>query len=342
MGPRMEEAPGDSLSVRLAVALAFADASIVVLALPQIIGEFNTTISAVSWVITADNVALVVAVLPIVSILRRLQPRPALLVGLGVFGLASLGCGLVGSLTPLVVLRCVQGAGGGLLLCASVPLLAQTAGSADSGVRSWAAAAAVGAAVGPAAGGLLTQVFDWRAIFLAQTPVAVAAMLAVSRSPDESPPEPALEGRATRSRGVAPSTANAALALLSAGLIGALFLVVVLLINVWRLEPLAAAVIVSTLPLATVAVERATRGRPPSTLGIAGALLVGAGLFAIGLLSHQEVALVVVALTLCGAGLGLALPTLTAAALRGRRPATVRVARTVAARHSASWWGCSC
>jgi hypothetical protein len=87
-------------------------------------------------------------------------------------------------------------------------------------------------------------------------------------------------------------------ALLSAGLIAALLLVVVLLIDVWRLEPLAAAPIVSTLPLATLSVERATRGRPAGHSGDRGALLPAPGPVAIGLLSRREEAWVLVALTL--------------------------------------------
>ena len=111
----------------------------------------------------------------------RLASRRALVAGLTVFGLASLGSGAAGSLTVLIVWRCVQGVGGALLLCSSLPLLRSGApGARDSGaqLRSWAVAAAFGAGVGPAAGGVLTQVFDWRAIFFAQAPVAAAAALA--------------------------------------------------------------------------------------------------------------------------------------------------------------------
>jgi MFS family permease len=100
------------LSIRIAVALAFADASIAVLALPQIIGEFDTTIRQVTWVIMAYNVGLIVAVVPIVFAARRLPSGPALVAGLTVFGLASIGCGLAESFGWLVALRCVQGVGG--------------------------------------------------------------------------------------------------------------------------------------------------------------------------------------------------------------------------------------
>ena len=165
-------------SVRLAIALAFADASVVVLALPQIVIRLHTTISHVSWVITAYNLALIAGTPMVRPLARRLAGRGTLIAGLLLFGVASLGSGAAGSLTVLLAFRCLQGLGGAMLLCASLPLISGR--DDEQRLRSWAAAAAVGAAIGPATGGVLTQVFDWRAIFYAQAPVALAAVLAAS------------------------------------------------------------------------------------------------------------------------------------------------------------------
>ncbi len=165
--------------VAFAVGLAFADASIVVLALPQIVGELDTTISRVTWVIISYNVALIVGVLAYLPFSRRISSSRALVAGLALFGLASIGCGIADDLKTLVALRAVQGIGGAVLLCASLPLLAAAARPGESPTARWAAAAALGAAIGPAAGGVLTQVFDWRAIFLAQAPAAALAIAAL-------------------------------------------------------------------------------------------------------------------------------------------------------------------
>ena len=129
-----------------------------------------------------------------------------------------------------------------------------------------------------------------------------------------------------------PGLANLALLLLSAGLIGALFLVVILLIDVWRLEPLGAAAVVSALPLGTVLVERVARGRSPIALGSAGAILLAVGLLGISLLDYRQLGWVILALALCGAGIGLAFTTLSDSALTGEGPATSRAGITVAAR----------
>ena len=162
-----------NLWVRLAVALAFADASIVVLALPQIVDRLHSSISHLIWVIVAYNLALIAG--------SRLDPRrrrparldPGLVAGWCCSGWRRSGAARLRSLTALIPLRCLQGVGGALILCASLPLFAGAARQGDSPLYGWSAAAAIGAAVGPAAGGVLTQIFDWRSIFLAQAPFAV-------------------------------------------------------------------------------------------------------------------------------------------------------------------------
>ena len=186
--------------MRVAIALAFADASVVVLALPQIVVRLHTSISHVTWVITAYNLALIASTIAILPLATRLSSRRALVAGLAVFGVASLGSGAAGSLTVLVLWRCVQGAGGALLLCASLPLLARGRdGTAQ--LQAWAATAAFGAGVGPAVGGILTQLFDWRAIFLAQAPVAaVAAATAVASRLQPAPAESPAGATASRRR----------------------------------------------------------------------------------------------------------------------------------------------
>jgi predicted MFS family arabinose efflux permease len=316
--------------VRFAVILAFADASIVVLALPQIVGQLDTTISHVTWVIMAYNLSLIAGVLGFLAVGRGVNEARILLGGLLLFGVASIGCGVANSLEVLVAFRCVQGVGGGLLLCASLPLLAGASREGESVTAAWAAAAALGAAIGPAAGGVLTQLFDWRAIFIAQAPAAAIAAIAVVAVPVRD--FRAVEEDTGERSEADPVTANASLLLLSAGLIGALFLVVVLLIDVWQLEPIEAAAVVTAIPVATFVTDRLGRGRSPIATGIGGALLLAAGLVVIALITHRQVAAVTAALALCGAGLGLAFTTLTAAAMRGTGTALTRAGRTVAAR----------
>ena len=321
-----------NLWVRVAVALAFADASIVVIALPQIVDRLHTSISHSTWVIMAYNLALIAASLAILPFASRLAWRPVLVGGLALFAAASLGCGAASSLSALIPLRCVQGAGGALVLCASLPLFWHSARPGDSPLYGWSAAAAIGVALGPAAGGVLTQVFDWRSIFIAQAPIAVIAAVAVlaARAPKEvGGADPSI---APQPSTLGPLSANLALTVLSAALIGALFLVVVELINAWLLTPIVAAAIVSTVPVATALAERAVRGRSPTMLAGAGAILLAIGLAGLALASYRELGVVIIALALCGGGLGLAYPGLTTAALQSGGVVAARAAKTVAAR----------
>lgn len=333
------------------IALAFADASIVVLALPQIVARLHTSVSSVVLVIVVYNAALIVGALAVWLRAGQRSDRVLLIGGLLVFGAASLGSGLSPSLHWLLLFRAFQGLGGGVLLCGSLPQLAAACRRGESALAVWASTAAVGAALGPAAGGLLTQAFDWRAIFLAQAPVAGASALAVwlaARSPVASPPGAAPDGPAAatapavgdppHAASIAPIgrvgwvSANVALALLSAGLIGALFMVTLLLINVWGLTPLAAAALLTILPALTGLTDGLARGRPVAQRAAGGAIALGVGLLVLSAVSHRELGLAIGALVLCGAGLGLAFPALTDAAMDGGSDQLRRVSLTVAAR----------
>jgi predicted MFS family arabinose efflux permease len=321
------------VSVRAAIALAFADASVVVLALPQVVVRLHTSISHVTWVITAYNLALIASTLAVLPFASRLATRRALIAGLAVFGLASIGSGAASDLTMLIVFRCVQGAGGGLVVCSSLPLFTGDPAGGGGSLRAWATTAALGAAIGPAAGGLLTQVFDWRAIFFAQAPIAaLAAAFALAGHLDPRGAADRFEPEAGRPPELLPGLANVALGLISAGLIGALFLATVLLINVWQLSPLGAAAVLLVIPVATAVSGEAVAGRGARLTALAGALVLSLGLALFALLTHRELVLAVGTLGLCGVGLGLGFPSLTNIALETRGPAVAQAARTVASR----------
>ncbi|MGZ4287693.1 MAG: MFS transporter [Solirubrobacteraceae bacterium] len=321
-------------TVRLAVALAFADASIVVLALPQIVARLHTSISHVPWVIMAYNVALIVTAVAVIPLAARVASPRVLIAGLAVFGLASIGCGAAVSIGELMPLRAVQGIGGALLLCASLPVFAATARPGESPSSGWSTAAAIGMAVGPAAGGVLTQLFDWRSIFFAQAPVAALGVALVGavhlRSGQSAASAP--DRVEDRRSDLDPLAANAGLALLSAGLIVALFLVVLALIDVWLLRPIAAAAVVSAIPITAALAGRAVRGHSLIVSAAVGAALVAVGLAGLSLVTHRQVGWVIVMLALVGTGLGLAFPPLTTAALHSGGLASARAAKTVAAR----------
>ena len=152
-----------------------------------------------------------------------------------------------------MVARCLQGAGAALMLGASLPVLIALQGSAAAGRRLWTGAGVIGAVVGPAVGGLLTQVFDWRAIFYLQAPVAALALVGVltERARKRGPVDPSIHlGGASVASPSGPTSRSRFVGTAS---VGALFLGVLLVVEVWRYEPLAGALVVSALPVATLA-----------------------------------------------------------------------------------------
>src|SRR6476646_10096383 len=94
------------------VGLAFADSSIVVLALPQLYGQFHTSIEGVSWVVTAYNLAVAVAALLLVLFVHRVNASWVLGGGLVVFLAGSIACASSQNLGFLIGARSVQGVGG--------------------------------------------------------------------------------------------------------------------------------------------------------------------------------------------------------------------------------------
>ena len=159
------------LSVAAVVAAASADSSIVALALPQLYGRFHTTVVGVSWVLTAYNAVVAVTAVALLAF-RRLAPWATSLRDRGRrsswWRRRPARCG-----RPDVPDRGAVRAGGGRrrscsparsVCCAA--RRARAAGDRDV----WTLAAGVGVAAGPALGGVLTQVFDWRAIFSCRCP----------------------------------------------------------------------------------------------------------------------------------------------------------------------------
>ena len=231
----------------VAVAVAFADSSIVVLALPELYTELDTTIPGVSFVVTSYNLVVALGAFALLPLTRRFDPRRLSLVGLLVFGGASIGCAASGTLELLITFRAIQGLGAVLLLIGSLPVLIALLGDTRRGIALWTLAGTLGAALGPALGGALTQAFDWRSIFIVQAPIAFLALLATLQRHQQAvtlaePTNPATPAPA----------ANTALGLLFGALVGALFLGVLLLVAVWGLSPIAGAAVVSALPIGTI------------------------------------------------------------------------------------------
>ena len=339
--------------IAIGIGVALADASIVTLALPELLVDLDTGVEGVAAVIGVYTLALAIA-LPFAAWARRLLPDPALgALGFAVFAIAGAFCAASDTLASMLAFRALQALGASVALVAGFGLL--------GGGRVWIAAAVFGTAVGPALGGALTQAFDWRAIFAFQVPVAIAAAVAAAawavfpRRTDATatPPEGeragglwagtehAAEPAAARAEEARVTRADAAvvfgrpgawvaLAALSAALTGVLFLLVLLLVSGWSLDPLTAALAVSVLPVAAVAGERIPGAA--ATRASAGCALVGGGVLGLALLPAAEVVWIILPQILAGAGMGMALPALAGELLPEHTPG--QAARLLSFRHA--------
>ena len=316
----------------LTVGFVLADSAVVTLALPDILRHLGGTVAQVAWVLIAFNLVLAIMVVPAASLSVRSNPGPFCAIGVAVFAGASAACALAGSMSVLITARCIQGLGGAFALIGCLELLVE-ATDERRGVAAWIAAGVVGTAVGPAVGGLLTQAFAWQSIFVVQVPVAVLAVPA------------ALAVRGTvvhpvrRDRpAIGP---NLALALLSAALTAALFLLVLLLVDGWNRSPAIAALTVSVVPVAAFAAGPLSRPlhATPTVEAATGCFLVAGGLVGLALLPSADLAWTVLPQVLVGFGLGLTVDRLTTGAMRERLPRAVQGGWTIAARHAGVVFG---
>jgi MFS family permease len=314
------------LLLAVTVALVLADSAVVTLALPDILQHLHTTVEQVAWVLISFNLVLGLVAVPVAVGLSQAQPRILSAIGIAVFAGSSAWCAAAGSIDVLITARCVQALGGALALIGCLELLVAAYGE-RRGVAVWVTAGVMGTGIGPVAGGLLTQAFSWQAIFVVQVPVAVLAVPAALAAPGV----PALGSDRHR-----PAVqANLTLALLSAALTAALFLLVLLLVEGWQRSPAAAALTVSVVPVAALVARPLARLlRPPAQVEVVvGCFLIAGGLVALALLPSSGLVWTIAPQALIGLGLGLTVDRLTSQAMEMRLPRVEHAGWTIGARH---------
>jgi MFS family permease len=282
------------ISIVVVAALVFADATIVTLALPNLLVDLDTTVYGVAAVLGVYTAALGGTALVVWVVDAAFVDARVATIALCAFSFASVGCSLADRLDVLLVARAVQGAAGAVILAAAGAAVASRSG------RAWALVGVLSLAVGPVVGGALTQAFSWRAIFVAQAPLPLAA--AVLRSTWFSP------AGAGEPRSRVPRRPLAVLALVSGALTALLFGVVLLLVVGWAMHPLAAALAVSIIPIAALA-GALLRGRAATRVAV-GSGLIGGGIAALAFVPSDNVAWLVVPECVAGFGMGLALTPL--------------------------------
>ncbi|MFL5859518.1 MAG: MDR family MFS transporter, partial [Solirubrobacteraceae bacterium] len=173
----------------LGAAVAFVDATIVNIALPDIRQSFKgASISSLSWVLNAYNIVFAAFLVAAGRIADLLGRRRVFVFGLELFTGASLLCAIAPSVGTLIGFRVIQALGAAFLVPASLALVlnAFAPERRSHGVALLSAVGAAAAGLGPSLGGLLVAAANWRLVFLVNLPIGIAAALLARRKLIES------------------------------------------------------------------------------------------------------------------------------------------------------------
>ncbi len=155
--------------------MILVDTTIVSVATPAIIENLHAGVNDVVWVTSAYLLAYAVPVLITGRLGDRFGPKRLYLVGLTVFTLASLWCGLTGTIEALIIARVVQGLGASMITPQTMAIITRIFPQARRGAAMalWGATAGVATLVGPILGGVLVDALGWEWIFFVNVPVGL-------------------------------------------------------------------------------------------------------------------------------------------------------------------------
>ena len=174
------------LAAILGSGMAFADGTVVNVALPALQRTLGATAAQVQWVIEAYALLLSALLLVGGALGDRYGRRRVFLVGAAIFTLASLACALSRTPGQLIAARAVQGLGAALLVPGSLALISANYPESERGaaIGTWSAFSGITAAIGPVLGGFLIDHASWTWAFLMNLPVGVVLLLVGPRVPE--------------------------------------------------------------------------------------------------------------------------------------------------------------
>ena len=322
------------LLVMAAVALVPLNSTMIAVALPDLLDDLSAEVSAGTFVITGYLIVMA-CLLPVAGRLGdRFGRRRLLMAGLVWFAVASAGAGLAPGFGWLLGFRLQQAAAGALMGPSSFALLRSIIPVERRASRFGlvGATTSLAAGLGPVIGGLLTTVGGWRAIFVANVPVVIAALLLGRRAPEalaEAAPDADAGNSVLRNRRFL--AAAAAMALQNLNLYTLLLSVPLLLTNTRGWEEAGIGLLLSSLtlggavlsPLGGRLADRIGRRRP-AVIGLSLVTLAAIPLVILG--GAVSPVVLVPCLLLSGVGMGVAGAGMQTAALESVRPDQAGVA----------------
>jgi EmrB/QacA subfamily drug resistance transporter len=161
--------------------MAFIDGTVVNVALPAIQASFHATLVDMQWVVESYGLFLSALILAGGSLGDMLGRRLIFLVGVVVFAVASVVCGIAANIHQLIVARSIQGVGAALLVPGSLAIISTSFDETNRGraIGTWSGFTAITTAIGPVLGGWLVEHASWRWAFFINLPLATL-VLAIS------------------------------------------------------------------------------------------------------------------------------------------------------------------
>jgi len=187
-------------ALSLSMLMPSLDASIANIGLPALSSAFSASFQTVQWVVLAYLLAITCLIVSAGRLGDLIGRRHLLLIGIALFTIASLACGLAPTLTILIIARAVQGIGAAIMMALTIALVSGTVPKERTGraMGLLGTMSAIGTALGPTLGGLLIAAYDWRLIFLVNVPVGLINWGLAYTSLPADKPAPAVDKKAPR------------------------------------------------------------------------------------------------------------------------------------------------
>ena len=161
--------------------MVFIDGTVVNVALPALQTNLNANVIDVQWVVESYALFLAALLLAGGSLGDHFGRKRIYIIGVLVFAVASIWCGLSPNIDQLIFARAAQGVGGALLVPGSLAIISSSFSEEKRGraIGTWSGFTAITAAVGPVLGGWLIENVSWRAVFFINVPFAIVVLLLV-------------------------------------------------------------------------------------------------------------------------------------------------------------------
>ncbi|HET9115978.1 MAG TPA: MFS transporter [Gaiellaceae bacterium] len=169
-------------AVAFGLFMIMLDNTVVNVALPSIERDLHVSISSLEWIVTAYALTFAALLITGGKLGDLFGRRRIFIVGIAIFTLSSLACGLAPTAGFLIGARAVQGIGAALMNPASLSIITATFPPRERGqaIGIWAGVSAMALAIGPLVGGLIVDNINWNWIFFINVPVGIAGVI-VSR-----------------------------------------------------------------------------------------------------------------------------------------------------------------